>query len=168
MADINDIKGTLLNTLGTVAEKTRSFAGKAADKAKDVARIAKLNMEMGAEKDNIQKAYLEIGKIYYEMHKDDPDSFFIQLCDEIALANDSLAKLRAELDDLKASLTAKGVDIEVELSEIKLEDDFIQEAQETVEEVIETVAETAEDVVEAVSDTVEEVVEAIEEKIEND
>ena len=151
MADINDLKDTLLSTLGTVAEKTRSFAGKAADKAKDVTKIAKLNMEMGAEKDNVQKAYLEIGKLYYEMHKNEPDSFFVQLCDEITLANESLSRLRVELDDLKAGLTAKGVDIEVELTEEApcaeeapvLEDDFVQEAPEAVEAAVEETAEAA-------------------------
>lgn len=161
MADINELKGTLLNTLGTVAEKTRSFAEKAADKAKDVTKIAKLNMEMGAEKDNIQKAYLEIGKLYYEMHKNEPDSFFVQLCDEITLANENLSKLRVELDDLKAGLTAKGVDIEVELTEEApcaeeapvLEDDFVQDtvqdAAETVETSVDPTEETAEEKSEA-------------------
>ena len=76
MADMNELKGAFLNTLGTVAGKTRGFAEKAADKAKDVARIAKLNMELGAEKDTIEKAYLEIGKLYYEMHKASPDMAF--------------------------------------------------------------------------------------------
>lgn len=152
MSDINELKGTLLNTLGSVAEKTRSLAGKAADKAKDVTKIAKLNMEVGAEKDNIQKAYLEIGKLYYEMHKSEPDSFFVQLCDEITLANENLGKLRAELDELKAGLTAKGIDIEVELAEEApcteeapvLEDDFVQESPESVEEATEAAEPAAE------------------------
>lgn len=163
MADINELKGTLLNTLGTVAEKTRSFAEKAADKAKDVTKIAKLNMEMGAEKDNIQKAYLEIGKLYYEMHKNEPDSFFVQLCDEITLANENLAKLRTELDELKAGLTAKGIDIEVELTEEApcteeapvLEDDFVQEAQEAVEEAVEAVEAAVEQAGEATEEKTE-------------
>lgn len=161
MADINELKDTLLNTLGTVAEKTRSFAEKAADKAKDVTKIAKLNMEMGAEKDNVQKAYLEIGKLYYEMHKNEPDSFFVQLCDEITLANENLDKLRTELDELKTGLTAKGVDVEVVPFEDAsvLEADFVQEA---VEEAVETV----EEAVEAVGEAIEAVEEAIEEKAE--
>lgn len=120
MADMNELKGAFLNTLGTVAGKTRGFAEKAADKAKDVARIAKLNMELGAEKDTIEKAYLEIGKLYYEMHKASPDSFFVQLCDEITLANENIAKILFELDDLKAG-GAKCGDIEVEFTEVSVE-----------------------------------------------
>lgn len=123
MADINEIKGAILNTLGTVAGKTRGFAEKAADKAKDVARIAKLNMELGAEKDTIEKAYLEIGKLYYETRKNSPDGFFVQLCDEITLANENIAKILAELDDLKSGLSSKcgDGDIEVEFTEVTIE-----------------------------------------------
>ena len=121
MTDMNDIKGAVLNTIGTVAGKTRDFAEKAADKAKDVARIAKLNMELSSEKDNIQKAYLEIGKLYYETHKDSPDGFFVQLCDEINLASQNVANILVELDDLKAGVGAKPDDIEVEFTEVAVD-----------------------------------------------
>ena len=134
MADINELKDVFFNTLGTVAGKTRGFAEKAADKAKDVARIAKLNMELTAEKDTIEKAYLEIGKLYYETHKNSPDGFFVQLCDEIALANDNITKILSELDDLKTNVTAKGDDIQVEFTEVTedvaAEDDFVKEEPE--------------------------------------
>lgn len=139
MADINELKGAFLNTLGTVAGKTRGFAEKAADKAKDVARIAKLNMELSAEKDTIEKAYLEIGKLYYETRKNSPDGFFVQLCDEITLANENIAKILAELDDLKAGVSGKS-DIEVEFTEvctdttpddkIASEEDFVKEGSD--------------------------------------
>lgn len=122
MSDFNELKGAILNTLGTVAGKTRGFAEKAADKAKDVGRIAKLNMELSAEKDTIEKAYLEIGKLYYETRKNSPDGFFVQLCDEITLANDNIAKILSELDDLKAGLGAKSGDIEVEFTEVTVEE----------------------------------------------
>ena len=110
MSDINEIKGAILNTLGTVAGKTRDIAEKAADKAKDVARIAKLNMELSSEKDTIEKAYLEIGKLYYETRRNSPDGFFVQLCDEITLANDNIAKILSELDGLKVGLGVKNGD----------------------------------------------------------
>ncbi len=139
MADINELKGKFLNTLGTVAGKTRGYAEKAADKAKDVARIAKLNMELGAEKDTIEKAYLEIGKLYYETRKNAPDGFFVQLCDEITLANDNITKILSDLDELKAGLSSKDCDIEVEFTEVTVEkpeekvateEDFVKEGSD--------------------------------------
>ena len=139
MSDFNELKGAILNTLGTVAGKTRGFAEKAADKAKDVANIAKLNMELSAEKDTIEKAYLEIGKLYYETRKNSPDGFFVQLCDEITLANENIVKILSELDDLKSGLGAKGGDIEVEFTEVTVdetaekavaEEDFVKEGSD--------------------------------------
>jgi len=133
MADINEIKGAVLNTLGTVAGFTRDFAEKAADKAKDVAHIAKLNMELSSEKDNIQKAYLEIGKLYYETRKDSPDGFFVQLCDEISLANENISSILSELEDLKAGVVSKPDDIEVEFTEVVVEEEKTEPKEEKTE-----------------------------------
>ena len=121
MSEFNELKGAILNTLGTVAGKTRGFAEKAADKAKDVANIAKLNMDLSSEKDTIEKAYLEIGKLYYETRKNSPDGFYVQLCDEITLANQNIMKILSELDDLKSGLGSKSGDIEVEFTEVTVE-----------------------------------------------
>lgn len=127
MADINEIKGAVLNTLGTVAGKTRVIADKAKDKAKDVARMAKLNTELASEKAAIEKAYTEIGKLYYETRKDSPDGFFVQLCDEITLAKENIDKLNRELTNLKAGVGKD--DIEVEFTEVS-DDEFDKAAEE--------------------------------------
>lgn len=129
MADINEIKDAVLSTLGTVADKTRNIADKAVDKAKDVARMAKLNMELNAEKANIEKAYAEIGKLYYETRKEEPDGFFVQLCDEITLAKANIEKLLCELEELKAG-GCKECDVEVEFTEVS-DDEFEKPAEET-------------------------------------
>ncbi len=119
MADFTEIKEKVLSALETVADSTRELAGKAADKAKSAARIAKLSMEINAEKDSIKKAYLEIGKLYYEMNRDNPDGFFAQLCDEITVANAEIAAKEAEIADLKENGLggADDADVEVEVTE---------------------------------------------------
>lgn len=127
MADINEIKGAVLNTLGTVADKTRIIADKAKDRAKDVARMAKLNTELNSEKAAIEKAYAEIGKLYYETRKDSPDGFFVQLCDEITLAKENIDKLNKELTNLKAGVSSD--DIEVEFTEVS-DEEFDKGAEE--------------------------------------
>lgn len=127
MADINELKDAVLNTLGTVADKTRIMADKAKDKAKDVARMAKLNTELNSEKAAIEKAYTEIGKLYYETRKDSPDGFFVQLCDEITLAKENIDKLSRELSNLKAGVSKD--DIEVEFTEVS-DDEFDKGAEE--------------------------------------
>lgn len=102
MANFNDIKEKLKATLNVVADTTKDIASKTADKAKDTARIAKLSVEINGEKDAVRKAYHEIGKLYYEMHRDNPDGFFAQLCDEVTVANANIAAKEAEIAALKA------------------------------------------------------------------
>ncbi|MEF9970989.1 MAG: hypothetical protein RSD32_06635 [Oscillospiraceae bacterium] len=130
MADMNDIKNAVINTIGTVAGKTRDLAEKAADKAKDVTLIAKLNMGLNTEKDTIQKAYLEIGKLYYETRKNSPEGFFSQLCDEITLASENIAKIESKIDELKLGdcKCGKNSDFEVEFTDITEEEAKAPEA----------------------------------------
>lgn len=139
MADYNEIKDNVFNALGTAADLTRGLVGKAADKTKDVAKLAKLNMELNSEKETVQKAYLEIGKLYYETHKSAPEGFFVQLCDEITLANQHIGKLSAEINSVKSG---KDGDISVAYTEVKedaaaektaADEDFVKEDEKPAE-----------------------------------
>ena len=112
MADFNAIRDKVLVSLNTVAEKTKVVASTVADKAKDAAQIAKLNMEIASERDRIKKAYLELGKLYYDTHKDDPDGFFTQLCQEVTLSLSRVTALEDEIARLKAA--EEDVDVEFE------------------------------------------------------
>lgn len=121
MAKFDEIKGAVIDTIGHVAEKTRDLAGTVADKAKDVSRIAKLNIEIAGEKETIKKAYTEIGKLYYETRKDDPDGFFAQLCEEITVSLGSITAKEAEIADIKERDNITDDDIVVEFEEIVAE-----------------------------------------------
>lgn len=131
MADFKSFKDSLMGTLGTVAEKTKDLADKAVDKAKDVSRIAKLNIELNSEKTNMEKTYAEIGKLYYETRKDNPDGFFVQLCDDIALAKENIEKIQDEIAYLKeASPDCCESCVEVEFEEVVTEETEAPEAEE--------------------------------------
>ena len=124
------LKDSILSFLGQGVDATRDIAGKAAGATKDIAgsvadkakaggRIAKLTLDVAREKEDMKKTYLEIGKLYYDTHKDDPEGFFVQLCEEITLAEKSVAAKQAELDELKAGFAAPETpDVEVEFEEI--------------------------------------------------
>ena len=103
MFDFNNFKSKVIDSINKAADTTKDFADKATDKAKDVSRIAKLSIEISSEKDVIRKAYSEIGKLYYETHKNEPEGFFIQLCDEVTLAMENIAAKEAEIAELKSS-----------------------------------------------------------------
>ena len=96
------------------ADATKDIAEKAADKAKAGGRIAKLNIEIATERDNMKKTFIEIGKLYYDTHKDDSDGFFIQLCEEIALAEKNIADKEAEIAELKAEKADDSIEVEFE------------------------------------------------------
>lgn len=83
------------------AGKARTFAVFAAKKTKHVSRIAKLNVDIAAERDSIKRAYHEIGKLYYETHKEDPEGFFVRLCQDIDHSMASIAEMEAEIIRLK-------------------------------------------------------------------
>ena len=112
--DINEIKDKVIASVGTAVDAGKDLAGKAADMAKAGARIAKLNMEISAEKENLRKTYIEIGKLYYDTHKDDPEGFFIQLCDEVAISEKNIADKQTEIDELKAGSAGEDVSVEFE------------------------------------------------------
>lgn len=116
MKDFSEIKNAVLSSIGKAADAGKDIANKAADKAKSGARIAKLSMEIAGEKENMKKAYIEIGKLYYDTHKDDPEGFFIQLCDEVGLAQKSIADKEAEIETLRQTEeTGDDVDVDIEI-----------------------------------------------------
>ena len=123
MADFNDIKNTVIGTVGTVAEKAKDIAEMAVDKAKGLSRLAKLGLELNSEKTSMEKTYTEIGRLYYETRKGNPDGFFVQLCDDISLAKENIERINAEIATLKAGSNAENDDsIEVEFEDLTEKD----------------------------------------------
>lgn len=125
MKDFSELKNKLLSSIGKAADAGKEFAAKAVDAGKDLAenvadkakagsRIAKLSVEIATEKENMKKAYLEMGKLYYDTHKDAPEGFFIQLCDEITLAQKNIAEKEAEIEELKAGDSEDAIEVEFE------------------------------------------------------
>lgn len=81
--------------------ETISEAGKdVSKKAKDMTGIAKLNMDMKAKEDYINKQYAAIGKQYYELHKDDEEPLFEEMS-LIREAEEEILRMEQELADLK-------------------------------------------------------------------
>lgn len=88
-------------TFFTKLGETISATGKdVSQKAKDLTGIAKLNLDMKAKEDFVQKQYMEIGKQYFELHKEDDEPFF----EEMTLIKDTLKEieqLKSDIADLK-------------------------------------------------------------------
>lgn len=103
--DFNDLKEKVGEFASTAAEKAKVIASATADQTKRLARITKLNIEISSEKENIKKSYIELGKLYYETHKDAPEGFFQQLCEEVTAAHAVIAEKEAEIETLKATVS---------------------------------------------------------------
>ena len=89
------------NLFNTLKEKGTEVASVAADKTKDAARIARLTVDMGTEKENLKKAYLELGKAFYEEKKDFAEGLFAQLCEEVTAVTARIGAMQREIDGLK-------------------------------------------------------------------
>ncbi|HBD86183.1 MAG TPA: hypothetical protein DC001_02005 [Clostridiales bacterium] len=109
MSEYDNFKESLKSTFYGVADMAKNLVSTAGDKAKSLTRIAKLTMDINAEKENTKKVFAEIGKLYYETNLGSPGDFFVQLFDEVSLANDQIMSMEAELAALKSSLSDSGV-----------------------------------------------------------
>lgn len=71
---------------------TLSATGKdVSRKAKDLTGLAKLNMDVRTKEEYVLKQYTEIGKQYYEQHKDEAEPAF----GEIALIKETMEEIEA-------------------------------------------------------------------------
>ena len=137
---------SLMDTISNLRERGAEYANAAMDKTKDAARLAKLTVSLTGEKDALRKAYIELGKAYYEEHHNDAEGLYAQLVEEVDAVNARIEEMQAEIDSLKGSFRASedasfedvvaqdeddGVDISIEIT---IEEDPETPAAETAEE----------------------------------
>ena len=82
------------------------------DKAKELTEIGKLKVQNVSEQDEIRKAYMAIGKLYYEQRGAAPEAGFEAFCKQIA---DSMAKIEynnERIADMKAAGNLSDEDVE--------------------------------------------------------
>lgn len=106
---------------GNAARGVRDLARSAAKSTKRLGRIAKLNLSITDEKNNIKHLYTDIGRLYYEAHRDDPEGFFVQLFQQVDSSMEALEAMQAELETLKAEKKPSDADVEPAEAEIEVE-----------------------------------------------
>lgn len=90
-----------LGNLEKIGE-TISVKGKeAVDKAKVLAEIANLKGQINTCEEVIRQNYLEIGRAYYEDHREMPDGSFEKQCRAIDNARNGIEELRKKVEELK-------------------------------------------------------------------
>lgn len=82
--------------------ETISIKGKeVTDKAKDLAEIANLKSQIRTCEDVIRKNYIEIGKLYCEIHGTEPEEAYEEYCRAIANAQTAISELEEKIKEKK-------------------------------------------------------------------
>jgi len=101
MSNYDDFKKKAKDAFDTLADVSVEAYKLAEEKAKVIARKAKLNAGIANERAIIRRLNVEIGSIYYKLHKDNPEESLKQQCDDITAAYERIDAKKAELEDLK-------------------------------------------------------------------
>jgi hypothetical protein len=127
MADYKDI---LSGTLGKLADKAKEAAGasgvldvyaQGTGRAKAFGQMAKLSLELNGEHEELKRIYTEIGRLYFEQMRENPESYFAPLFAQATALTESIHAREAEIAALKEDLDyAKAAqDIDVEIAEFE-------------------------------------------------
>lgn len=130
MADYNEIIRSLKAAASGVADMAKDIAATASDKAKEVAgdagemaravaRMAKLKVDIAAEKANAKDAYAEVGRIFFDAtdKKNVPEQY-IRAFDNVLLANAAIERMEAELNELRASMNEAGEPVDASFEDV--------------------------------------------------
>lgn len=121
---------------GAAGDKAKDLAGGAGEKAKALAKLAKLTLELSNERDSLNDAYAEVGKLYFETaDKSDPGEMYVRAFDRVMLSLAAINRMETELTELRAGLTdgdPEDADFEdiVSCSEAEAEEDIEVEITE--------------------------------------
>ena len=99
------------NLGSTISEKSKIVA----DKAKEVADVTKLKMQISTEESKIKEAYLEIGKLFCKKEMGEVPEEFIPYVQIVGDARAQIENLKAQINDLKGVKTCPGCGAEVPL-----------------------------------------------------
>ncbi len=149
MSKFDDIKQKILEKAGALADKSVVAAKSAADGAKTLARKAKLNAEIAAERESLRKNFAELGKEYYAKCPTPEDETLAEIAGRIAASFEAISAKQAEIDAL-------GEENEEEVEIVEEVQEAAETAAQAVEEAAENAAETVEEVVEEIKDKIEE------------
>lgn len=121
MADYKELFGSLVNKAKDVMESTgvTEVYQKGASRTKAYSRIARLTLDTNSQADELRKVYTEIGRLYFEQARENPEGVFAPLFAQAGKLMDELKAKEAELEQLKSGLRdeTEEKDIEVEITQ---------------------------------------------------
>lgn len=139
-----DYKDIIVGTIGNIVEKVKEVASNAdvrgvveqgTSRIAGIGKLAKLNLELNGDNEELKRVFTEIGRLYYEQAKDAPEGFFAAL---FAQANEISARMVAKTEEINklkenASPQAEQPDIDVEITEVEVTDAEVSEFEDVVD-----------------------------------
>ena len=125
---VDKVKAAAEDTVGKVKEAAEGSTVKevceqGASRVKSYGRIAKLNLEMNGDYDELKRVYTEIGKLCYDQFKDAPEGFFAPLFAQVEEISARIERSEAEIEAMKAEAGCQEEpDISVEIVADSVED----------------------------------------------
>lgn len=81
----------------TITTKGKEVTGK----AKDLAEIANLKSQISTCRDVVKKNYIEIGRLYFEKHGEEPEEEYDEFCRAVANAKAGILDLEDQIQRVK-------------------------------------------------------------------
>ena len=128
--DLDNLKGKMVDLAQSGVAKSIELAESGVAKSKEIAEIAKLKTANMAEEDNMKRAYIELGKLYYAQYGMCGEGEFVSPCERITAAMAVIETNKDRIADLKAD--GDDGDIEVEI----ITEDTVSEFEAVQAEII--------------------------------
>ncbi len=126
MADYKEmLTGAIKNIAGIVKDAAEATGVKdvyeqGIERTKSYGAIAKLTVGINNDEEELKRVYQEIGRLYYEDHKDDPEGFYASLFSQVDALTGAINEKREEIESLKSSIeSSTKSDIDVEIGEFE-------------------------------------------------
>ncbi len=128
MADYKELFGSLVSKAKGVMDSSgvTEVYQKGASRTKAYSRIARLTLDTNSQADELRKVYTEIGRLYFEQARENPEGVFAPLFAQAARLMDELKAKEAELEELKNSLRPEDEEKDIEVEITQEIDDFDQ------------------------------------------
>ena len=128
MADYKELFGSLVSKARDVMENSgvTEVYQKGASRTKAYGRIARLTLDTNSQADELRKVYTEIGRLYFEQERQNPEGVFAPPFAQAAKLMDELKAKEAELEELKNSLRPEDEEKDIEVEITQEIDDFDQ------------------------------------------
>lgn len=82
-------------------------------KTKDMADVAKINMQISDEEKKMNDTYLQIGKLYMELHASDSEEAFKEMVQAITDAQNKIKEFKGQIQEIKGVVRCEKCGAEV-------------------------------------------------------